>query len=288
MKIFITGGSGFVGSHLARKLNEEHEVTVGGLEPEDSVLELPEEVERKRMDVTNRETIDFSGYDCVIHLVALSPLKEPNVPYYKVHTEGTEKVVKQAEEDGVERYFHMSALGADEDAETEYLRTKGEAEKIVEESDLNWRIFRPSVIFGEGGQFLDFISKMTTPYLTVLPGKKTLFQPLYVGDVATMIETSLADQYSGKKLELGGPEQLSLGDIAKKIDGAKGRKLRVSGLPMPLFLATTMTTEQLPLIPFGVDQYRSLKSDNVPLENQAKILGFETEDLTTLDEYLEG
>lgn len=286
MKIFVTGGTGFVGSHLTRKLAEEHEVTVGGLEPESSVLELPEEVERERIDVTDRVTLDFSGYDCVIHLVALSPLKQPPVPYEVVHVEGTENVVKQAEEDGVDTYFQMSALGANDDSSMEYLRTKGEAEKIVEESELDWRIFRPSTLFGEGGEFLNFISRMTTPRITVLPGKNTAFQPLHVHDLVDMIVESLKEEHSGQKFELGGPKRLSLGAIARKIDESRGRNLRVLGLPMPLFLAAMMVAEQLPLIPFGVDQYRSLKTDNVPNENEIEELGFEASDLENLDEYL--
>lgn len=288
MKIFITGGTGFVGSHLTRKLTEEHEVTVGGLEPGDSVLELPEDVERERIDVTEKATLDFEGYDCVIHLVALSPLKKPPVPYEHIHIDGTRNVVKQAEEDDVGIYFHMSALGADAEAKTDYLRTKGEAEKIVEGSDLNWRIFRPSTLFGDGGQFLYFISHMTTPYITVLPGKDTRFQPLHVDDLTDMIIESLEDEYSGRKFELGGPESLSLGEIADMIDESEGRNLKVLGLPGPMFLASMMVSEQLPLTPFGIDQYRSLKSDNVPEENQAGELGFEAEKLEKLEDYLKG
>lgn len=286
MEIFISGGTGFVGSHLTRKLAEENEVTVGGLEPENSVLELPESVQRERIDVTEKATLDFEGYDFVIHLVALSPLKKPPVSYEHVHVDGTRNVVRQAEEDDVDTYFHMSALGADRESNTEYLRTKGEAENIAENSDLSWRIFRPSTIFGEGGQFLDFISRMTTPYLTVLPGKNTRFQPLHVDNITDMIIESLDDEYSGRRFELGGPETLSLGEIAEMIDDSEGRNLKVFGLPMPLFLASMMVSEQLPLTPFGIDQYRSLKSDNFPEENQAGELGFEPKRLEKLEDYL--
>ncbi|PSG98881.1 MAG: complex I NDUFA9 subunit family protein [Nanohaloarchaea archaeon SW_7_43_1] len=287
MRIFITGGTGFVGSHLTRKLVENHEVTVGSLSPEEATLELPEEVERERIDVTDKEVLDFSDYECVIHLVALSPLKKPPIPYSKIHFEGTRNVVNQAQEDEVEKFFHMSALGADENADTEYLRTKGEAEKYVENSNLDWRIMKPSTMFGNGGQFLEFLSSLTTPYLTVLPGKSTKFQPIYVKEVVTLIENSLEDEYSGEKFEVGGSERLSLGEIAVKIEKSKRRSLKALGLPMPIFKLAMTISERIPFSPFGIDQYYSLRTDNITEENAVKNLGLQIDKMKTLDKYLE-
>jgi nucleoside-diphosphate-sugar epimerase len=286
MKIFITGGTGFVGSHLTRRLNREHDVTIGGLNPEKTVLDLPEDVERGKMDVSKKDSLDFSGFDCVIHLVALSPLKKPPVPYRKIHVEGTRNVVDQAEEDGVAKFFHMSALGADKDARTEYLRTKGEAEEYVENSDLDWRIMKPSTMFGEGGQFLSFISHLTTPYVTVLPGKHTRFQPIHVEEAVKCIEESLKDRYSGEKFEVGGPEKLSLAEIAEKIEKSRGRNLGVLDFPMPLFKLSMTVSERIPFSPFGNDQYYSLKTDNVTEDNSVEELGLKISEMKTLDEYL--
>ncbi|MFQ3275453.1 MAG: nucleoside-diphosphate-sugar epimerase [Candidatus Nanohaloarchaea archaeon] len=287
MEIFITGGTGFVGSHLIQKLSRNHEITVGGLTPEKSILELPEEVNRKRIDVTKKDSLDFSGYDCVIHLVALSPLKKPAVPYRKIHVEGTRNVVDQSEQDRVEKFFHMSALGADKNARTQYLRTKGEAEEYVKKSDLDWRIMKPSTMFGEGGEFLDFISKLTTPYLTVLPGKNTRFQPVHIDDAVRCIEESLKDDYSDKIFEIGGPEKLSLAEIAEMIDNSRGRNLEVLDLPMPLFRLSMSFSERIPISPFGKEQYYSLKTDNVTEDNDVEDLGMKISEMKTLDEYLE-
>lgn len=286
MNIFITGGSGFVGSHLAKRLNGKHEVTIGGLNPEETAIELPEDVDREKVNVTDPTTLDFEGYDCVIHLVALSPLKKPPVPYREVHVEGTRKVVDQAEEDGVEKYFHMSALGASKDANTEYLRTKAEAENYVEKSELNYRIFKPSVIFGEGGHFFDFISGLTTPFVTVLPGKNTLFQPINVEDMAEMIEESLLEKYDNRKFELGGPEKISLGELTGKVYRSRGSSVHVIGLPSPLFGLAMAVSDHVSFSPFGLEQYRSLKTDNVALHNQVSELGMNEEGMKTVDEYL--
>lgn len=287
MKMYITGGTGFVGSHLSRALAGTHNVTVGGLNPESSVVEIPESVDRERVDVTERSSLDFSGFDCVIHLVALSPLMKPPVPYRRIHVEGTSNVVSQAVEDDVDSFFYMSALGADLNADTEYLRTKAEAEELVKDSDLEWRIMRLSTIFGEGGQFLEFISDLTTPYITFLPGKNTRFQPIHVEDIVHCIEQSLKTKYSEEVFEIGGPDKISLGEIAKMIERSKGKGLRVFGLPMAFFKIAMIISERVPFSPFGKDQYYSLRKDNVTMRNRVGDLGIKTGEMTRLEEYLD-
>jgi len=73
----------------------------------------------------------------VVNLVALSPLFEPkggNVMHDRIHRKGTENLVRAAEEGGAERFLQLSALGADPDGDTAYIRAKGQAEEIVRES----------------------------------------------------------------------------------------------------------------------------------------------------------
>jgi len=82
----------------------------------------------------------------VVNLVARSPLFEPkggNVMHDRIHRKGTENLVRAAEEGGAERFLQLSALGADPDGDTAYIRAKGQAEEIVRESGLGWTIFRP-------------------------------------------------------------------------------------------------------------------------------------------------
>ncbi len=289
MKIFITGGTGFVGSHLTHKLvYNGHEVTVGSIKPENPVLELPESVNREKIDITDSETLDFSDHDVVIHLVGLSPLKKPGIPYRKIHVEGTENVLEACKQSEISRYIHMSALGADPKASTEYLRTKGEAQKLVEDSELDWTVFQPSVIFGEGGQFLDFTEKLVTPYLTGLPGGgKNRFQPIYVEDIGDLfVETVENDHHLNSIYEVGGSEILTLKEIVKMIERQKGRSLKV--LPVPMFAAKTGLTvsEYLDFLPFGLDQYRSLKIDNVVREDSLEFFHKDRDELLTLEEYL--
>jgi len=287
MKIYVTGGTGFVGSHLAHKLAwAGHEVTLGGLSTE-GVIELPDHAEVEQIDVTDPETLDFSGHDVVIHLVGLSPLFEPKVPYHKIHVEGTENVIEACQEAGIDRYVHMSALGADPEADTEYLRTKGEAQTLVENSGLDWTVFRPSVIFGEGGQFLNFTESLLTPFVTALPGGgKNKFQPIYVEDIGDLfVETIEDDHHIGEAYDLGGPDIYSMKDIAKLIEKSKGRVLKVLPVPMP-FVRIAMTLSEELGLKFGRDQYRSLKKDNITEENDVEAFRKSVDEMEPLEGYL--
>lgn len=286
MKVYVTGGTGFVGSHLAHKLIwAGHDVTLGGLSTE-GVIDLPGDAEVEEIDVTNPETLDFSGHDAVIHLVGLSPLFKPKVPYHKIHIEGTENVMEACEEADINRYIHMSALGADAEGDTEYLRTKGEAQTLVENSDLDWTVFSPSVIFGEGGQFIDFTESLTTPFVTALPGANPKFQPLYVEDIGDLfVETVEDEKHIHQTYDLGGPEVRSMKDIAKLIERSKGRGLTVLPVPMPFVEIGMKVSEQMGL-KFGMDQYRSFKKNNIVEENDVKNFRKSADEMETLSNYL--
>jgi len=286
MKIYVTGGTGFVGSHLAHKLAwAGHEVTLGGLSTESSI-ELPENVNVKQIDVTDEESLDFSGHDAVIHLVGLSPLFKPKIPYHKIHVEGTENVIEACKDAGISRYVHMSALGADPKGDTEYLRTKGEAQTLVENSGLDWTVFRPSVIFGEGGQFLNFTESLLTPFITALPSSNPKFQPINVEDIGDLFVEAVKDEkHIGKAYDLGGPDVYSMKEIAQMIEKSKGRFLTVLPVPMPLVKIGMLTSEKLGL-KFGMDQYRSLKQDNVVENNDVEAFRKSVDEMERLESYL--
>jgi len=139
----------------------------------------------------------MEGHDAVVNL-ALSPLFKPkqgDERHFDVHLGGTENVVRAAEEAGAEYVLQMSALGADPNGPTAYIRSKGAAEGVVRDSDLEHTIVRPSVVFGDGGEFVTFTKKLTTPYVTGLPGGgKSQFQPIWVEDIVPMLADCVGDE----------------------------------------------------------------------------------------------
>ena len=289
MKVLVVGGTGFIGSHLVPELADAgHDVTVLARDPDPAAFDA--EVATVAGDVTAYDSIEgaFEGQDVVVNLVALSPLFKPSggdEMHDVVHRGGTEHCVRAAEEHGVERIVQLSALGADPDGNTAYIRAKGQAERIVEDSGLDYVIFRPSVVFGDGGEFLSFTKKLTPPVVAPLPGGgKTRFQPIWVGDLAPMLAAAVAeDEHVGETYEIGGPEVLTLKQVAKIARGG------VTVLPVSMALAGVglKIGGAIPGFPMGGDQYRSLKFDNTTDDNDVAAFDVETAALRTLSDYVE-
>jgi len=292
MQLLVAGGNGFIGTNLVDELlDHDHDVTVLARNPDAAAL--PAGVETVSGDITAYDSIEsaLEGQDVVVNLVALSPLFKPkggNEMHDEIHRHGTENLVRAAEEHGVDRFVQMSALGADPDGPTAYIRAKGQAETHVRESELDWVILRPSVVFGEGGEFVSFTKKLAPPFVAPLPGGgKTRFQPIWVGDLVPMLADAVEDDsHVGETYELGGPETVTLADVAKLAHGADGRSVSVVPVPMGLAGVGLSIAGSIPGFPMGADQYRSLKFDNTTADNAVDAFGRSEGDLTSLRSYL--
>jgi NADH dehydrogenase len=297
MKVLVTGGTGFVGRHLCEELDDRgHDVTALSRSPDDEVL--PDGVAAVAGDVTEYDAIEgaFAGQDAVVNLVALSPLYEPtggNDRHFEVHLGGTENCVAAAEEHGVSRFLQMSALGADRQGETAYIRSKGQAEDAVERSELDWTIVRPSVLFGEGGEFVSFTKRlkgMFAPKLPIYPlpgGGKTRFQPIWIGNLVSMLADAATNpEHVGETYELGGPEVLTLREITNMVYESEGKSVSIVPIPMALAGVGLKTMGMMPGFPMGGDQYRSLRFDNTVEDSDVAAFGVDPENLRTLGSYL--
>jgi len=294
MKILVAGGSGFVGKNLCRELRRRgHSVTALSRSPGDD--DLPDGVAKAMGNVTAYDSIaeHFAGMDAVVNLVALSPLFKPSGGYqrhFEVHLRGTENCVRAAEEHDVDRFVQMSGHPVGPDVQTSYHRAKAEGEEVVRDSSLDWTIFRPSVIFGDDAEFLRFTKLLAPPYLTPLPGGgKTPFQPIWIGDLASMMADAVDcedDRHVGETYTLGGPEVLTLAEVARLAHGADGRSVTVIPIPMALTGIGLSIVGYVPGVPFGEEQYRSLKLDSTTPDNDVSAFGVEESDLRSLSAYL--
>ncbi|AEH36527.1 complex I NDUFA9 subunit family protein [Halopiger xanaduensis] len=291
MKVLVAGGTGFIGTNLCTELAERgHEVTALSRNPDRNGL--PDDVDLEMGDVSAYDSIEgaVAGHDAVVNLVALSPLYQASDPgaQERVHLGGTENLVRAAEDHGVDRYLQISALGADPDSDIDHIRAKGKAEKVVTDSDLEWTIVRPSIVFGDGGEFVDFTKQLTTPYVTGLPGGgETRFQPIWVGDLVPMLADAIEDDaHAGEIYELGGPQVVTLADATELVYAAEGKDVTIVPVPMALTKLGLAAVDAVPFVPFGADQARSLELDNTVADNDVTAFGVTADDLTTLGSYL--
>lgn len=298
MNVLVVGGSGFLGQRLCGELIDRgHEVTALSRNPEPE--DLPDGVETAMGNVTAYDSIEshFESQDAVVYLVALSPLFEPkggNERHDEIHRGGTENCVRAAKEHGVDRFVQLSALGADPNGPTHYIRAKGRAEEIVRDSKLDWVIFRPSIIFGEDGEFVYFVKrlkKMFAPGLPLYPlpggGEKTRFQPIWIQDFVPMIADSIEDdQHVGETYEIGGPEVLTLREVTDLVFESEGGSIRIVSLPMGLAGVGLKTLGNVPGFPMGGDQYKSLKFDNTTADNDVEAFDVSVSELRGFRDYL--
>lgn len=283
MKILVAGGTGFIGRVLCRILaSRGHTVTAAGRSPPQSMGSS----QTIALDVTDEDLTDpVAGHDVVVNLVALPSHVQPSSQSHDtVHRQGTQHLVEASETTGVDRFVQMSALGVDSGVETAYFAAKRAGERIVRHSDLDWVIYRPSVVFGDGCAFLPFLRKLAAARIVLLPGGGQLrIQPIWVDDLAAMLADGVDDdRHTGETYELGGPDVLTLAETVVLLRP----NAIILPLPMPVAAAGALIAEQLPGLPIGRDQYRVQTLDNTASPNDIAAFDFETGDLQSLSEFL--
>ena len=165
------------------------------------------------------------------------------------------------------RLLQVSALGAAVDAPSMYLRSKGEAEKLIrEQSALDWTIFQPSVMFGPGDTFLNRFARLlgAAPGVLPLARPNARFQPVFVDDVVDAILRCLRGGASSRQTyQLGGPQIFTLREVVQLVAKVTGRRRWIAGLPNALGRLEAAVFDFVPGRPFSSDNYKSLKVDSV-------------------------
>lgn len=228
MRVAVTGGSGFVGSHLVPLLLDAgHEIRVigRGARP----VTLPQGLSMTFGNVITGEGLKdaFKDADVVVNLVAV--IRNRGVQTFtSVNAQGTAHVVDAARQAGVRRLVHLSAIGADPDPTFPYLCSKWQGEQWVRGSGLEWVILRSSVVFGERDGFFSQLAKalsLPAPFLVIPGDGSAAFQPISADDLSRCLVAAVEDgDRSGKTYELGGPEQLTLDEITLAVAEAIGKE----------------------------------------------------------------
>ncbi|MEO8430883.1 MAG: complex I NDUFA9 subunit family protein [Acidobacteriota bacterium] len=303
MKILVTGGTGFVGTHLVNAfVRRGHSIAVLARDPDGARNRYNRPVEAVRGDVLDPASLSraVAGRDSVVHLVGIIH-EQGDQTFDRMHREATENVIAAMRAAGVRRLLHMSAMGASEDAPSEYGRTKAAGERAVRGSELDWTILRPSIIFGRGDGFVSLLApivRRNPGFIPVIGSGDTKFMPVSVYDVARVFAEALEKPETvGKTYEVGGPQIFTLNEIYREIATAVGKR-RKPLVHFPLwwgrFLAGRFESAArrgwLDAPPLTRDQLRSLTRDNTAdlTETLATFSGPWRELRPGLHEYLHG
>lgn len=209
------------------------------------------------------------GSDYVVNCVGILFEKGRRRTFTKAHVENAAVIATACAQNKVKGFVHISALGVDK-AGSQYAETKNAGEKAVQEKFPGAVILRPSVIFGEDDHFFNMFARMAgvLPFLPLIGGGKTKFQPVYVGDVAdaVMAALGLTEQKidaRGKIFELGGPEVVTFKGIYERLFRFTKRKRALVTLPFAVAKIQGCVLGFLPNPPLTKDQVESLKTDSV-------------------------
>ena len=271
-RIVLIGGSGFVGEAVAAQLAAAGRsvlVPTRNRERARNIILLPT-IEAVQADVYDPATLAslLTGADAVVNLVGVlhSRRGSPYGPgFKKAHVELPQLIVDACKQAGVERLVHISALGADAAGPSEYQRSKAAGEEVIRNSGLRWIILRPSVIFGRNDSFINLFASLAgvAPVLP-LACPDARFQPVYVGDVAEVVQRSLDDPLAGGDThEVTGPSVYTLRELVDYAATLSGHPRRIIGLPNSLASLQAFAFEFLPNPPMTRDNLASMSRDNV-------------------------
>jgi uncharacterized protein YbjT (DUF2867 family) len=267
-RIVVLGGSGFVGRHVVARLVALGESVVVPTRSRDRarhLLLLPtvDVVEANIHDPVTLERL-AAGAWAVVNLVGIiNEVRRGD--FDRAHVELVHRTVAACRAGGARRLVHMSALNAQPDGPSRYLATKGQAEAIVAASDLDWTIFRPSIIFGREDSFLNLFARLERllPVIALACGQAR-FQPVWVGDVAEAFVRALDDPRTrGERYALCGPGVYTLRELVAYVGEVTGEGRPIVSLGPRLSRLQARILELLPGKLLTRDNLASMTIDNV-------------------------
>jgi NADH dehydrogenase len=281
MRILAIGGAGFIGRQVVGRLVAQgHVVHVPTRQFQHGrELLVHPTVTVMQADIHDDATLErlVAGCDIVMNFVGILHSREGQpygVDFDRAHVQLPRRIAQACRTHQVKRFIHLSALGADLQGPSGYLRSKSAGEQAVRniyatQGVGDFTIFRPSVVFGPEDKFMNMFAQLAR-FLFLLPiaGASAKMQPVYVGDVASAVMNVLTlPAAANQTYDLAGPRTYSLGELVKLAALWSGHPRVVVELPMSLGRLQARVFECMPGEPLlSRDNLLSLSVDNVSTE----------------------
>jgi NADH dehydrogenase len=272
--VTVFGGSGFLGRHVVRALAKlGYRVRVAVRRPELAGFLQPlgrvGQIHAVQANVRHPSSVEAAarGADVVINLVGIL-FERGRQKFDAVQSSGAETVARAAAAVGA-RMIHVSAIGADERAASQYARSKADGEKRVLSAAPSAVILRPSVLFGPEDDFFNKFAAIArfSPFLPLVGGGHTRFQPVFAGDVASAIVAAIDDRArEGQVYELGGPEVRSFKELMQFMLTTIQRRRLLVPIPFAIAKFQAGVLQLLPKPLLTPDQVELLRGDTIVSE----------------------
>lgn len=270
-RIFLTGGSGFLGRELVPALRRDghsciclqHSTPIP-LSDSGTVAGALEVVSGSLSDISSFERA-LATADVVLHLAAATGKADPE-SHAAVNASGTENLVRESKRLGIDRFLFVSSIAVKfpDKRGYPYALSKEMGEKSVRAAGLRFAIVRPAIIIGQGSASLAAMEMLSGfPVIPVFGDGETLVQPIYVSDLVDFIRTVVRDDaFDNEVIELGGPTVVSIEDVLQALrvaaTGARGPTIHIPLRPlMPLLRALESVSYRL--VPFTTGQLATFR-----------------------------
>ncbi|MGE7370119.1 complex I NDUFA9 subunit family protein [Neorhizobium sp. NPDC001467] len=274
--VTVFGGSGFVGRYVVRALAKRgYRIRVAVRRPDLAGFLRPDgyagQIALMQANLRNRQSVEraVAGASHVVNCVGI--LFESGKNGFDAVQDLGAKTIAEAAASAGARLTHISAIGADVKSASSYARTKARGELAILEALPEAVILRPSIIFGKEDNFFNKFAAMARnlPFLPLIGGGNTKFQPVFVGDVAEAVARTVDGTVaSGLTYELGGPEVMTFRQCLETILRVTCRKRGFVSLPFGIASLIGGVASKIPLItpPLTADQVTLLKTDTIVSE----------------------
>jgi uncharacterized protein YbjT (DUF2867 family) len=251
--VTVFGGTGFLGRRIVRHLARQgFSARIASRHPEGAGI---------RADIRDEGAVQaaIAGAYGVVNAVSLYS-ESGTETFQALHVKAAGQLASQAKRAGVERFIHVSGIGADPDSRSSYIKSRGEGELVVRSAFANASIVRPAVMFGDDDAFLNTIVKLLRrlPAYPLFGRGLTRLQPVFVEDVAEAIAQSLNPD-APNICELGGPQVYTYRELLAEIAARLGKRPILVSVPFTLWNLLAL----IPGAPVSRNQIELMEADTV-------------------------
>ena len=252
----ILGGGGFIGRYLVRNLTKKNFRCIVPTRNPFAKGYLKTQAPPGAIEIIDFNSKNFyeiknaiNNSDIVINLTGIL-YETRKQKFNTIHVDLPETIANLCSQSDVNKFIHVSAIGANKESKSKYQQSKFLGEEKSLNSFKNTVVIRPSVVCGSEDNFTNLFAKLSfSPFIPIV-NMNYKFQPIFVNDVAKAILKAIeVKNNEGKIYEIGGEKIISFGDMVKHILKIIGKKRLVVEMPMTLAKAQSMLLSLLPIPP---------------------------------------